>query len=363
MTKLSRRNFGRVLAAAAAWTTLPASSVTAILAQTRAKENKGIDPMSLVDPELRPALEAALKWVQPSPRLEDMTTAAQFAAFRKSEQLPISFLAQPPVAERTVAVGGRVPDVQVFVINARPGTRRPAILHTHGGGFVLGSAREDVPNLQPMAQSLDCVIVTVEYGLAPEVRAPVSTEQNYGALKWLYKNADELGVDRSRIALAGESAGGGHAAMLAIAARNRGEVPVIYQSLACPMLDDRTASTRDPAPHIGTFMWTRALNRMGWRSLLGHAPGGSSAGTVPAREANLAGLPATWIGTGAIDLFVDEDVEFARRLIDAGVSTELLVSPGAYHAFDGMVPGASVSKAFTQSRLSGLARAFGARQS
>ena len=298
------------------------------------------------------------------PKIQGEVTHAQLAALRKLSLGAKPRLQQPSVAERMVPGRAGAPDVRVFVINATAGERRPAILHTHGGGYVLGSAASDVPDLQVMAQALDCVIVTVDYRLAPETPFPGSLEDNYAALRWLHSNANELGADRSRIALAGESAGGGHAAMLAIAARDRGEVPILFQSLVYPMLDDRTGSTRKPPAHIGAFIWTAEYNRMGWGALLGKSPGGPAApaGAVPARVANLAGLPPAWIGVGAIDLFVDEDVEYARRLIDVGVPTELVVVPGAYHGFELIAPGASIAKQFKLARLNALARAFGVKQ-
>jgi acetyl esterase/lipase len=318
-----------------------------------------IDPMQLVDPQLRALLKA-----MPAFKLPGEFTPAQLAAIRKVRFSTLPQLPKPSVAERLVPGRQGAPEVKVFVINAKPGARRPAVLHTHGGGYVLGSAANDVPRLQVMARDLDCVIVTVEYRLAPETPFPGSLEDNYAALKWLHSQADSLGVDPTRIAVAGESAGGGHAAILAIAARDRGEVPVIFQSLVYPMLDDRTGSSRKVPPHIGTFIWTAEYNRLGWKAFLGADPGGSNApsGAVPARVDNLAGLPPAWIGVGSLDLFIDEDIEYARRLIDAGVGTELLVAAGAYHGFDGLVPNATVSKSFTLSRYNSLARAFGVKE-
>jgi acetyl esterase/lipase len=252
------------------------------------------------------------------------------------------------------------PDVRVYVINAVAGASRPAILHMHGGGFISGTAAGFLHDVQELAATLDCVIVTVDYRLAPETPFPGSLEDNYAALHWLHAHADELGVDRGRIAVMGESAGGGHAAMLAIAARDRGEVPLVFQSLVYPMLDDRTGSTRQVAAPIGSYVWTAGSNRFGWASLLGRKPGGSSApaGAVPARVQKLAGLPPAFIGVGAIDLFVDEDIEFARRLIDAGVATELVVVPGAFHGFDGIARETSIARQFTAAKVAALRRAF-----
>ena len=192
------------------------------------------------------------------------------------------------------------------------------------------------------------MVVSVDYRLAPETRFPGSLEDNYAGLRWLHSNARELGVDRNRIALLGESAGGGHVAALALAARDRGEVPVAMQVMLYPMLDDRTGSSRAVPPYLGTFVWDAAANRFGWSSLLGVAAGADSVprGAVPARVVNLRGLPPTFIAVGAIDLFVEEDIAYSQRLIQAGVPTEIYVAPGGYHGFDIIVPEAKISKQF-----------------
>ncbi|MGO8793238.1 MAG: alpha/beta hydrolase fold domain-containing protein [Candidatus Sulfotelmatobacter sp.] len=191
----------------------------------------------------------------------------------------------------------------------------------------------------------NCLVVSVDYRLAPETHFPGSLEDNYAALRWLYTNADTLGIDRKRIAIGGESAGGGHAAALAIAARDRKEFPILFQLLIYPMLDDRTGSTRPVPPGIGEFVWNATSNRFGWTSLLG-VPAGSPtvpAGAVPARVENVAGLPPAFISVGAIDLFAGEDIEYGRRLLEAGVPTELHVIPGAYHGYNLLAPQTTVS--------------------
>jgi acetyl esterase/lipase len=205
------------------------------------------------------------------------------------------------------------------------------------------------------------LVVSVDYRLAPETPFPGALEDNYAALKWMNLNAASLGIDPKRIAIGGESAGGGHAAMLAIAAQDRGEYALAFQLLIYPMLDDRTGSTKPAPEHIGHFLWNSGSNRFGWESLLGMAPGSANppAGSVPARVKDLSGLPPTFIGVGALDLFVDEDVDYARRLIAAGVPTELLVVPGAYHGFNGLVPKASVSVRFNAQALNALKRGWG----
>jgi len=245
-------------------------------------------------------------------------------------------------------------------VNADRNRRRPAILHTHGGGFILGSARGELRNLQETALELDCVIVTVEYQLSPKVRYTRSTEETYAGLKWLHDKADSLGADRSRLVVMGESAGGGHAAILAIKARDRGEVPLVFQALVYPMLDDRTGSVGTVPPFVATVGWSPPENRLGWRSFLGVEPGGSSAPVtaVPARLQDVSGLPPAWIGVGGVDLFAAEDITYARRLTLAEVPTELLVIPRAFHGFDRVAASTGLAREFTQSKLSALRRAF-----
>jgi acetyl esterase/lipase len=265
-----------------------------------------------------------------------------------------------PVQRRMLAGRRGQSDVAVYVVNARADAKRGAILHMHGGGFVLGRAENGVATLQNIAAQLDCVIVTVDYRLAPEARWNESLEDNYTALAWLHANAASLGADPQRIAVMGESAGGGHAAMLAIAARDRGEIALALQCLTYPMLDDRTGSTRTLPPHVGQLLWTAESNRFGWTSILG-VPAGSAevpAAAVPARCQNLTGLAPAFICVGGIDLFVDEDIAYAQRLNAAGVATELLLLPGAFHAFDKVVPGSTPTKVYEAARLAALRTAF-----
>ena len=266
------------------------------------------------------------------------------------------------VEERQVPGSRGHPAVPVYVVNAeaRQEPPRGAIYFVHGGGFIGGDARENLTALKGLAQRLNCVIVSVQYRLAPATRFPGPLEDAYAGLKWLHGNAAALGVDPRRIVVMGESAGGGLAAMLTIAARDRGEVPVAFQALVYPMLDDRTGSSRPVPPHIGQLIWTAESNRKGWQALLGRRPGAATqpAGAVPARVSNLKGLPPTFIGVGSIDLFVDEDVEFARRLINADVPTELLVVPGAFHGFQMIVPRAAISQQFNSALETALSRAL-----
>ena len=356
MVALDRRNLIKASGILALGVTFAGRSSLAG-AVAPASQPPAVDPLARVHPELK-AAAAGLPQMPPSFSFtnEILPMVRSSADSRSSAPLP-----DVSVMERRIRSSNGAPDVLVYVINARPDTLRPAILHMHGGGFFIGSAKSDVPGLQEIARALDCVIVTVDYRLAPETRWRGSLDDNYAALKWLFANAAELGADRSRIAAMGGSAGGGHAALLAIAARDRGEVPLAIQVLLYPMLDDRTGSTRKVPDYVGTIAWRRQDNVFGWRSFLGQEPGGPTApaGAVPARVEDLSGLPPTFIGVGAIDLFVNEDIEYARRLVDADVPTELHVVPGAFHGFDDAAPEASISKQFVAAKLNALRRAFG----
>ena len=312
------------------------------------------DPYSVVDPELLPALKQF-----PPDMHFTLETAHQVRRMPGMPALPAPAL---QAVERSIPGPAGAPELRLWIIDPAPSEKnKPVLLYIHGGGFIMPDPTL-MPQIQAIAADCHCVVVSADYRLAPETRYPGALEDNYAALKWIHAHAAELGVDPSRIAVGGASAGGGHAASLAIHARDRKEVPLIFQLLIYPELDDRTGSTRPVPRAIGHFLWTAQSNRLAWNSLLG-VPAGSSkvpAAAVPARVASVGGLPPTWIGVGSIDLFVEEDMEYARRLLNAGVATELLVVPGAYHGFDIVAPNVEASKRFTASWKSALRKAFAA---
>ncbi len=309
-----------------------------------------------IAPELRPAARQMVEHGFPPITAEMLRNMPE-----NGGPAPNELLADIPVGERDIAADGALPGVKLFVVNSDPSQSRPAILHIHGGGHVVGSAGGELRNLQEIARALDCTIVSVEYRLSPRATYRQSTEDTYAGLKWLHGNAAALGVDPLRIAVMGESAGGGHAAILAIKARDRGEIPVLFQSLVYPMLDDRTGSTRRVPWYIATVGWSPPENRLGWASFLGMEPGTPDVpvAAVPARQENLSGLAPAWIGVGGADLFASEDMEYARRLTMANVPTELLVIPGGFHGFDRAAADSSLAQAFTAAKLAALRRAFG----
>jgi triacylglycerol lipase len=310
----------------------------------------------LVDPALEAFFEA--------PSLE-VTAEALPTTRVMLKELYASFGAGDPevsVAEHTVPGPAGSPDVKVYVCTP-PGPKktRPALYHIHGGGFILGDAAMTVPVGQLRARAFDCVVVTVDYRLAPEAPYPGPVEDCYAGLKWTVDHAAELGIDPARIVVGGESAGGGLAAALCLLARERGGPAVALQFLIYPMLDHRTATAADPYgnPMSGEFVWTHAANRFGWESMLGKIdPAGDVPATCsPSRAKSLAGLPPTFIAVGTLDLFVDEDVDYASRLVREGVPTELHVYPGAFHGFDNVAT-APVAVQFQEDCARALKRAF-----
>jgi acetyl esterase/lipase len=310
----------------------------------------------LVDPQLLALIEQLPGFGLGVANLDD--TRAMMIAMGTATQAPPAD--DVTVAEHWVPGPQEAPDVRVLISTPRAqGERRPGILHVHGGGYVLGSAEMTLETDAAYVRAFDAVAVSVDYRLAPETPHPGPVEDCYAVLKWLYANAASLGVDTGRIVVTGESAGGGLAAALVLLARDRAEIPIAFQHLIFPMLDDRTVTADDPSPFHGEFLWTRPDNRFGWASLLGVEPGSPDVSyhAAPARAPDLTGLPPTFISCGALDLFLEEDMEYARRLIRAGVPTELHIYPGAPHGFM-FVADAYVTRAYARDSMAALERAL-----
>jgi acetyl esterase/lipase len=313
------------------------------------------DLRNFVDPELVDLLEAF-----PSTPLSAQTLAQRraMAPVFVSEIAPSVSV---KTSTRSVKGPKDAPDVPVRVYEPTSVLDRTGcVFHIHGGGYVMGTAAGLAPLHRKMSAELDCVVVSVEYRLAPETSFPGNIEDCYAALAWVFDSSSELNIDPQRIGVMGESAGGGLAASLALLARDRREYPLAFQHLIYPMLDDRTCVTQEPHPFAGLAVWTAADNLFGWSALLGAAPGAEDVSpyAAAARVKNLAGLPQTFMSTAALDLFVDEDIEYAHGLIRAGVPVELHVYPRAFHGFD-RHPTAQVARAARRDSLSALAAFLG----
>jgi len=244
----------------------------------------------------------------------------------------------------TTADGATLPLGWYRTPSAQPGS---AVLYLHGGGMIFGL--EHLGELYDLAVR-DYVarsgvpMLVVDYRIAPEHPHPTPVVDCYAALRWLADNATTLGVDPARIAVMGDSAGGGLAAGVCLLARDRGGPPVAQQLLIYPMLDDRAQM---PDPQLLPFLtWTYDDNVTGWTALLGDGAGTDTVSpyAAPARATDLAGLPDTYIDVGDLDIFRDEDITYAARLSDAGVPTELHLHPGCPHAFEALARGADVTQ-------------------
>ena len=273
--------------------------------------------------------------------------------------IPSSPMAPGVAVDRRVLPGEPPIDVYVYQPAARP-LPSGAVLYMHGGGYVFGhpSTYHDV--CSRLAADLGVMVVSVDYRLAVDHPFPAGLEDCFRALRWTH---EQPGVDPARVAVAGDSAGGGLAAALAQMAHDRG-VPVCFQALIYPMLDDRTVLRAD---HLGTgqLVWTPASNRFGWTAYLGHPPAEEEPRpyAAAARRDDLTGLAPAWIGVGDLDLFHQEDVQYAGRLRAAGVPCELVVVPGMYHGADGFLDGRVPSMTdFRAAMVKSLAQALTAKR-
>lgn len=305
------------------------------------------DPSALIDPELR----GALALLPPLHALGPDTLVALRETMHAASPGPE--VADPFSVSEIVIPGN--PPVRAILYRPEREAVRGALLWLHGGGFVTGSAARDDLAVRAIATAMDCVALSVDYRLAPESPFPGALDNAHAALAWLHGNAGPLGVDPTRIAVRGNSAGGGIAAALALRARDEGRYSISLLMLVYPMLDDRTGEH----PVAGREVWTAGANRFGWASYLGTAaPDGALIGqAVPARAKMLVGLPPTWLGCGALDLFIDENLAFARRLIRGGVSVEMHIYPGAYHGFN-LIASAGVAQRFDRDLRAALGRAM-----
>jgi acetyl esterase/lipase len=234
------------------------------------------------------------------------------------------------------------PDVPVRLHRERDVTEpRPCLISIHGGGYVIGTHLGDDGRFDRWSPALRCAGVSVGYRLAPETPFPGPLEDCYAALRWAHQNARDLGIDPSRIGVIGGSAGGGLAAGLALLARDRAEFPLSFQVLSYPMLDDRMLTRSGQA---GAPLWGPATNQFGWRSYLGARHAGDVPGyAAPARAEDLTGLPPAFITVGNLDGLMDEDIDYATRLIMAGVPTDLHVFADGPHAFDSLMPETAIA--------------------
>ena len=314
-----------------------------------------MDTKHLVDPELAQALEG-------------IRTRTLTAELLPADRITLAaFHSTAPTAPGVTVEEHHLPRpdgsaLRVLVYLPAAPARTGGLLWFHGGGMVRGTADQYDAQSRYFAHLLGCVVVVIDYRLAPEDPYPAGLEDGYQALQWLHAAADELRLPRPRIAVAGESGGGCLAAALALYARDHGGPAISAQFLQNPMLDDRTgtAAEPDPLPNVGEFLWTAASNRFAWGAVLGHAPGTVTppAYAAPGRVENLAGLPPGYFFIGSLDLFLDENLRYVRNLLRHGVPTELHLYAGAYHGFMSFSKGTSITKRAEQDFWGAMQRHF-----
>ena len=292
-----------------------------------------------------------------------LNAAPDIAGRRQTmEALVGALAASPPPTPGVVAEDRSIPgwdgdpDVGVRVFRPEAGADGAAgIVHVHGGGMVMGTVAGEASLCEQLAVVLGCVVVSVDYRLAPEHPYPAGLRDCVAALTWVHEHAGDLGIAPGRLALYGGSGGGNLVIGTALMARDLGGPAVRIVVAPYPMLDDRN-ETPSSQEITGIGIWDRAANIDAWGWYLGgHAADGYAA---PARMEDLRGMPPTYIDVGELDLFRDEDVAFALRLLQAGVPTELHVHPGAFHAAEAFAPTSPIGQAMVDARTAALRRAL-----
>jgi acetyl esterase/lipase len=306
-----------------------------------------------IDPEL-----AAILDLVPFGTIEDLPTARAFLESLGASGAGAVDESGLDIEDRSVPGYRGAPEVPVRVYRShRAPSPSPALLTIHGGGFVLGSIESEHALAVNLAQELGIVVVSVDYRLAPEHRFPAGLHDCYAALLWIDAEADALGVDRGRVAVSGQSAGGGLAAALALFSRDHGGPSICFQFLGIPELDDRleTASMR---AFVDTPMWHRPNAELSWQYYLGPDRGDVSPYAAPARATDLAGLPPAYVTAMEFDPLRDEAILYALALLAAGVSVELHTFPGTFHG-SAFVATARVSRRAHREQLAVMARGLG----
>jgi acetyl esterase/lipase len=235
----------------------------------------------------------------------------------------------------------------------------PALVYFHGGAFVIGDLYTEESRCLRLAADGGCVVVSVDYRLAPENPFPAGVEDCYSALVWVAAHAGDLWIDLDRIAVGGSSAGGALAAAVAQMARDRGGVPLAMQLLIYPVIDDRM-ETPSMKAFSATPVWTSGSNAQMWDHYLGVRRDYVSNYAAPGRATDLTDLPPAYIMTAEFDPLRDEGIIYGQRLMQARVPVELHCFAGACHGFDLLAPAVELSRRALDEQVGALARTLGA---
>jgi acetyl esterase/lipase len=320
------------------------------------------DASAPIDPEVVAGMLAdgrfALGERGPLPTLDLLATMRE-----TPPRVPYDPTPPPGVVREELRIPGPAgaPDVPVRIYRRaeRAAHDVPGIVWFHGGGYVLGSYDLDQPSLDALVAATGCVALSVDYRLAPETPFPGPVDDCFAALAFLRDAADELGVDAARLAVGGASAGAGLAAACALRARDEG-LALVHQHLIYPMIDDRQATPSSRWDLLA--VWSREMNAFAWQCYLGDLYGTDDvpAYAAPARAEDLARLAPAYVHVGGLDGFLHEDVDYAARLLAAGVPVELHVLALVPHGFDQVAPDAAVTAAANALSDAALARVLSA---
>ena len=242
------------------------------------------------------------------------------------------------VEDRTIpGPDGEVP-VRIYHPRDAPDGPLPGIVYFHGGGWVICDLDSHDGSCRRLANEIHAVVVSVDYRLAPEHPWPAASEDSYAALCWVHEHADELGIDVTRLAVAGDSAGGNLAAVVALMARDRGGPPLAFQLLVYPVIDSTPERTRHASRTENATGYFLILDQMEWYRTM--YVGDDATGVEPYVSPNVAeshaDLPPACVVTAEMDLLRDEGEHYAELLEAAGVPVTLYRAPGMFHGFFNM---------------------------
>jgi acetyl esterase len=256
----------------------------------------------------------------------------------------------PEIEIRAAIARSGAQSVGVRLYEPRDRGTSGALLHIHGGGFVLGDLDMDHRRCLNLALGARCLVVSVDYRLAPEHPYPIGFEDCFSALTWLKDNARDLDVDPARIGIIGSSAGASLAAAVAIRARDESGPPLAVQLLVYPMLDSRleTRSIRTFWNGPG-FSGKKAAEV--WKLYAPQYPESFAEYASPALAQDLSGLPPTYLSVAEFDPLRDEGISFAMRLLDANVAVDLRTFPGTWHGFDLDAPDTTIAEEFREAEV------------
>ncbi len=336
---------------------LALSAMVAVLSQAagvlRVGEGQNVNVREWIDPELLPPLDhlpSQLSLITRESVVEARAIVGQMLQAKGTEGVVVT-KKQISTADGEVGVYIYQPE------NKQPDS--PGMLWIHGGGYIMGNADSDFASM--FAKELNATVVSVDYRLAPEHPFPAGLNDCYAALLWMVEHAEELGIDTSRIAIGGDSAGAGMTAGLALRNRDERGPELTLQFLLYPMLDNLHDT---PSGAIEDYpVWNRPTSFNAWEMYLNGTPGlKASPYAAAARAKDVSELPPTFITTGAVDLFRDEIIDYAQRLMAAGVPTQLAVFPGMYHGGQAFVPDAKVSQKMISTCVAALKDALSGKQ-